>query len=305
MDQYPPEVQSLIRQLKEAGLPIDENNPSQVRNVLMQVMMGGGPTKKEELIKKEDALAGRAEPLSISDKHYVFGSPMKGPWPEGFQVMVFANGCFWGSEKGAWRLPGGGIHTTAVGYAGGFTPNPTYEEACSGQTGHTEAVQVVFDPSKISIVDILRWFWESHDPTCGMGQGNDRGTQYRSGLYYFDDDQRRLFETSKTAYEAALKARSKGSGKVISTEIKAAADFTDTDVFYYAEDYHQQYLAKPGARPYCSAQPQQVPLPPFEEWAPEDLQDAYRPKLPEEFWKKHAPAPHCVIRSPNEPISWP
>merc|ERR1719217_1331386 len=129
---------------------------------------------------------------------------MKGPWPEGYKVAVFANGCFWGSEKGAWRLPG--VYSTAVGYAAGFTPNPTYEEACSGRTGSTEAVQVVFDPSKISIVDILRWFWEAHDPTQGMGQGNDRGTQYRSGLYYFDDEQKALFEASAKAYGEALKA---------------------------------------------------------------------------------------------------
>merc|ERR1712048_248207 len=165
----------------------------------------------------------------------------------GFKVMVFANGCFWGSEKGVWRLPGGGIYSTAVGYAGGFTPNPTYEEACSERTGHTEAVQVVYDPSKISLVDILRWFWESHDPTSGMRQGNDQGTQYRSGLYYFDDEQRQIFEASKAAYEKKLGdlgGVGRGRGK-ISTEILPASDFEVP--FYYAEDYHQQYLAKPGA----------------------------------------------------------
>jgi peptide-methionine (S)-S-oxide reductase len=228
---------------------------------------------------------------------------MKGTWPEGFQVCVFANGCFWGSEKGIWRLPGGGIHSTAVGYAAGFTPNPTYEEACSGRTGHTEAVQVVFDPAEISLVDILRWFWEAHDPTQGMGQGNDRGTQYRSGLYYFSEEQKQLYEASKNAYEKALAAKGKGKGSEITTEIRAASDFPE--VFYYAEDYHQQYLAKPGARPYCSAQPQCVSLPPFEEWAPAELKEAYAPKLPEDFWAKHGPKPHCVIRSPNEPIKWP
>lgn len=196
--------------------------------------------------------------------------PRKGPWPKGLKVCVFANGCFWGSEKGIWRLPGGGIFSTAVGYAGGYTPNPTYEEACSGRTGHTEAVQVVFDPEKISLVDILRWFWEAHDPTqgflnfggwfrlwllgvffpaeaafqktvppskplktiqhlpwlTGMGQGNDRGTQYRSALYYFDEEQRQLYEASCTAYEQALKAKGKGRGK-ITTEIKAAKDFPE------------------------------------------------------------------------------
>lgn len=302
MDSFPPEVQSLIRQLQAAGMPIDENNPEQIMQVLMQIM---NKKKKDKLVTADEALPGRSEPLEIDDKHYVLGTPMKGPWPEGFQVLIFANGCFWGSEKGIWRLPGGGIHSTAIGYAGGFTPNPTYEEACSGQTGHTEAVQVVFDPSKISIVDILRWFWEAHDPTQGMGQGNDRGTQYRSALYYFDDDQRRLCEASKVAYEAALKAKGKGRDDGITTEIKGVSEFPGSRCFYYGEDYHQQYLAKPGARPYCSAQPQEVSLPAYEDWAPPELVETHRPKLPEEFWKKHGPTPHCVIKSPNEPISWP
>lgn len=230
---------------------------------------------------------------------------MKGPWPEGFQTIIFGNGCFWGSEKGIWRLPGGGVHSTAVGYAGGYTPNPTYKEACSGRTGHTEAVQVVWDPAKIGLVDILRWFWEAHDPTQGMGQGNDRGTQYRSALYYFDEDQQKLCEASKSAYEAALKAQGKGRGSCITTEIKAVSEFPGGQCFFYGEDYHQQYLAKPGARPYCSAEPQQVSLPPFEQWAPAELQEAYKPKLPEEFWQQHGPKPHCVVRSPNAPITWP
>lgn len=265
--------------------------------------------KKEIAVSKEQALPGRSEEMEVSDTHYVLKNPMKGPWPEGYQVCISANGCFWGSEKGMWRLPGGGIYSTAVGYAAGFTPNPTYEEACSGMTGHTEAVQVVFDPKKISLIDIVRWFWEAHDPTQGMGQGNDRGTQYRSGLYYFDDEQRLIYETSKAAYEKALQAAGKGMTDPdakdcqITTEIAAAADFSQ--VFYYAEDYHQQYLAKPGARPYCSAQPQVVSLPPFEEWCPEHLREKYAPKLPEGFWQKHAPTPHCVIRSPNQPIQWP
>merc|ERR1719229_1553042 len=161
------------------------------------------------MVAQEDALKGRKNPLPIYAKHFVLKTPMKGPWPEGFKTCVFANGCFWGSEKGIWRLPGGGIHSTAVGYAAGQTPNPTYEEACSGRTGHTEACQVVFDPEKISLVDILRWFWEAHDPTCGMGQGNDRGTQYRSALYYFDDEQRQIYEASKAAYKVALRAKGK------------------------------------------------------------------------------------------------
>jgi peptide-methionine (S)-S-oxide reductase len=186
-----------------------------------------------------------------------------------------------------------------VGYAAGFTPNPTYEEACSGQTGSTEAVQVVFDPKIISIVDILRWFWEAHDPTQGMGQGNDRGTQYRSGLYYFDDEQRELFETSKVAYETALKAAGRGRGGSITTQIAASSDYDE--VFYYAENYHQQYLAKPMARPYCSAQPQQVSLPPFDTWAPEGFEH-HAPKLPESWWAENGPKPECVIYAPNEPF---
>jgi len=247
------------------------------------------------MITPDQALPGRSTPLKVSPTHFVLGTPMQGPWPKGFKVACFANGCFWGSEKGIWRLPGGGIHSTAVGYAAGFTPNPTYEEACSGLSGHTEAVQVVYDPTKISFVDILRWFWEAHDPSQGMGQGNDRGTQYRSGFYWYDDEQKELILKSKAAYEAAI-------GKRITTEVKAAAEFAQ--VFYYAEDYHQQYLAKPGARPYCSAQPLQVCLPPFEQWAPASLA-GHAPKLPEEFWKIHGPKPHCVIRSPHAPIVFP
>mmetsp|Transcript_18914 Transcript_18914/g.27700 ORF Transcript_18914/g.27700 Transcript_18914/m.27700 type:complete len:268 (+) Transcript_18914:51-854(+) len=260
-----------------------------------------------EIVSRSEAAKGRPTPMKVSDKHYVLGNPMEGPWPSHLEKIIFANGCFWGSEKGAWRLPGGGIYSTAVGYAGGYTPNPTYEEACSGRTGHTEAVQVIYDPAKISLTDILRWFWESHDPTQGMGQGNDRGTQYRSGLYYFDDDQRKLCEASKKSYEKALKKAGKGMGDKITTEIVAASEFEKegAKVFYYAEDYHQQYLAKPKARPYCSAQPQSVSLPQYEEWTPKGMEEKYAPKLPEAFWEEHGPKPHCVIRSPNEPIAWP
>ena len=203
----------------------------------------------------------------------------------------------WGSEKGIWRLPKG-IYSTAVGYCAGYTPNPTYEEACSGRTGHTEGVRVVYDPNEISFVDILRWFWEAHDPTSGMGQGNDRGTQYRSGFYYFDDEQRQLIEASKAAYEKAL-------GRPITTEIAAASDYDKYGgLWNYAELYHQQYLAKPGARPYCSAQPQGISLPPFAEWCPKQLQEKHAPKLPESFWQKHAPRRGCsVVQESNEPIA--
>lgn len=242
--------------------------------------------------------------MGVSDTHYVLGTPMRGPWPAGMQTFVFANGCFWGSEKGVWRLPGGGIHSTAAGYAAGYTPNPTYEEVVSGMTGHAEAVQVIFDPLKIGLVDILRWFWEAHDPSQGMGQGNDRGTQYRSGLYFFDDHQRELFEASRDAYEAALRQAGKlGEGAGITTEIRAATDFPG-GLFFYAEDYHQQYLAKPGSRPYCSAQPQQVSLPPFDKWVTPSLSESFSQRLPESFWAEHAPKPHSVIRSPHGPITW-
>mmetsp|Transcript_125665 Transcript_125665/g.222669 ORF Transcript_125665/g.222669 Transcript_125665/m.222669 type:complete len:287 (+) Transcript_125665:1-861(+) len=254
---------------------------------------------------KSQALKGRPQKMKVASQHYVFKTPMEGPWPENMKVLVFANGCFWGSEKGIWRLPGEGIHSTAVGYAAGFTPNPTYDEVCSGLTGHTEAVQVVYDPEKIGTADILRWFWEAHDPTQGMRQGNDSGTQYRSGLYYFDEEQRDLFHASAKAYEAALRKAGKGRGS-ITTEIRPAADYEQ--VFYYAENYHQQYLAKPGARPYCSAQPQVVSLPSYEKWLPDGWSDhqasRHAPRLPEAFWKAHGPTPHCVIRAPNSPIKW-
>merc|ERR1719488_430724 len=233
------------------------------------------------MVSKERALPGRAAEMRFASTHYVLGKPMKGPWPEGFKVAVFANGCFWGSEKGIWRLPGGGIHSTAVGYAAGFTPNPTYEECCSGLSGHTEAVQVVFDPEKISFVDIARWMWEAHDPTSGMSQGNDVGTQYRSGFYWTNDEQKELILASKAAYEKAL-------GRPITTECAAASDYDKYGgLYYYAESYHQQYLAKPGSRPYCSAQPQRVSLPPFAEWAPSGLEEKHAPKLQDGFWAKH------------------
>jgi len=256
---------------------------------------------KTDLVKKEEALPGHSEPMRVSDQHYVLQTPMKGPWPPQMQVFVFANGCFWGSEKGIWRLPGGGVHSTAVGYAGGFTPNPTYEEVCTGRTGHTEAVQVVFDPQKISLVDILRWFWESHDPTQGFAQGNDRGSQYRSAVFCFNEEQRQLCMASKDAYQKELTALGKGKGPSITTELK---DMGEECVFYYAEDEHQQYLAKPGARPYCSAQPLQISLRSFKEWAPADLRAKFAPQLDESFWRLHGPKPHCVINAPTEPIQW-
>ena len=194
--------------------------------------------QEAQLISPDKALPGRPTPMPMPDRHYVLGNKMEGV-PEGHKVAVFANGCFWGSEKGIWRLPGDGIYNTAVGYCAGFTPNPTYEEACSGLTGHTEGVRVVYDPAKISFVDILRWFWEAHDPTSGMGQGNDRGTQYRSGFYYFDEEQKQLIEASMKAYEGALKAAGRGRG-AITTEVAAASDYDQYGgLWYNAEQYHR------------------------------------------------------------------
>jgi peptide-methionine (S)-S-oxide reductase len=333
-------------------------------------MLGGlfGLMAEPKMATPENALKGRSQKMQVAPKHYVLGTPMEGPWPEGYKVAVLANGCFWGSEKGMWLLPGEGIYSTSVGYAAGFTPNPTYEEACSGRTGHTEAMQIVYDPKKISFVDILRWFWEAHDPTAGMSQGNDVGTQYRSGAYWFDDEQKELILASKAAYEKAL-------GRKITTECAAASDYDKYGgLYYYAENYHrasadafgrprsrsldttrsrspclpalrtaaatravsavhpsqppphcrtphrptphcrtpppcfvaEQYLAKPGARPYCSAQPQRVSMPPFAEWAPAGLLEKHAPKLPEAFWKKYGLSGNSkacgVVGRPNEPV---
>eukprot|EP00980_Cylindrotheca_fusiformis_P002348 scaffold543_cov119-Cylindrotheca_fusiformis.AAC.15 len=266
----------------------------------------GGPNKSQ-LIDPEKALPGRGTkmPDIEGSRHYVLGNKLE-EVPKGYKEAVFANGCFWGSEKGIWRLPKG-IHSTAVGYCGGFTPNPTYEEACSGLTGHAEGVRVVYNPQEVSFVDILRWFWEAHDPTSGMGQGNDRGTQYRSGFYYFDDEQKQLIEASKEAYEKALEEKT-GSKRAITTEIASALDYEKYGgLWYFAEAYHQQYLAKPGSRPYCSAQPQGVSLPEYDEWCPfpeGELREKHRPTLPKSFWDKYAPRRGCsVVQESNEPIS--
>lgn len=187
-----------------------------------------------------DALPGRDQPIPTASTHFVNGSKLLPPYPPGLEQAVFALGCFWGAERKFWEL-GEGIYTTAVGYAGGFTPNPTYEETCSGQTGHTEVVLVVFDPAKISYAQLLKTFWENHDPTQGMRQGNDVGTQYRSAIYTYGDAQLKVAKESEAAFQKALDA--KGYGR-ITTEIAPAGPF------YFAEDYHQQYLAKnPGG--YC------------------------------------------------------
>jgi peptide-methionine (S)-S-oxide reductase len=182
---------------------------------------------------KDQALPGRAERMPVADKHAVNGAPMTAPFPQGSALAMFGMGCFWGAERKFWQTPG--VISTQVGYAGGFTSNPTYREVCSGGTGHTEVVRVVFDPKKVSYEDLLKVFWESHDPTQGMRQGNDAGTQYRSAIYAYDDAQRRTADASKAAYEDKLRAAGYGA---ITTEIATAPEF------YFAEDYHQQYLHK-------------------------------------------------------------
>ncbi|MCP9621900.1 peptide-methionine (S)-S-oxide reductase MsrA [Nocardia otitidiscaviarum] len=193
-------------------------------------------------VTPEQALPGRAEPLVVPERHFVNGHPLKPPFPAGTEVAVVAMGCFWGAEQGYWLHDG--VHSTAVGYAGGYTPNATYEEVCSGRTGHTEAVLVAFDPEVVDYTGILRWFWENHDPTQGMRQGNDRGTQYRSAVLTLDDRQADIAHETAAAYQECLTAAGYGS---ITTEIAALPDLS---AFYYAEGYHQQYLAKnPGG--YC------------------------------------------------------
>jgi peptide-methionine (S)-S-oxide reductase len=196
--------------------------------------------KSLEMPTADQALPGRPTPIPTAKWHFVNGNPIQPPYPEGLQRAVFALGCFWGAERKFWEL-GDGIYTTAVGYAGGFTPNPTYEEVCSGRTGHTEVVLVVFDPKKISYEKLLKTFWENHDPTQGMRQGNDVGTQYRSAIYTSDDAQAKAALESKAAFGKALAAQRYGA---ITTEIAPAGPF------YFAEDYHQQYLAKNPAG-YC------------------------------------------------------
>jgi len=188
---------------------------------------------KTKMIAPERALRGRDEKMPVPDRHDVLGNPLTPPFPDGFETAVFAMGCFWGAERMFWQAPG--VWTTAVGYAGGYTPNPTYEEVCSGSTGHTEAVLVVYDPSKTSYEEMLRIFWEGHDPTQGMRQGNDAGTQYRSAAYWTDERQREAVEASRATFQEKLNESGYGE---ITTEIAKAGDF------YYAEPYHQQYLAK-------------------------------------------------------------
>jgi peptide-methionine (S)-S-oxide reductase len=187
-----------------------------------------------------EALLGRAAAMPVPERHFVNGNRLTPPFPAGLQLAMFGMGCFWGAEQLFWELPG--VYSTAAGYAGGFTPNPSYKEVCTGMTGHTEVVRIVFDPKRIGYSELLKYFWESHDPTQGMRQGGDVGTQYRSAIYATDENQLRLAEESRSAYQRALDQA--GHGRLITTEVQPAP------VFYYAEDYHQQYLAKnPGG--YC------------------------------------------------------
>ena len=192
-----------------------------------------GLEHKLRLPSEDEALPGRLEKMPVPPAHYVNGNPLEGPFPGNYQQMLVGLGCFWGAERKYWETPG--VYTTAVGYGGGVTPNPSYEEVCSGLTGHNEVVLVVFDPEQVSYSELLKVFWEAHDPTQGMRQGNDLGTQYRSGIYVFDDEQRAAAEQSRSDYQAKLNAAGYGD---ITTEI------IDAPPFYYAEHYHQQYLAK-------------------------------------------------------------
>jgi peptide-methionine (S)-S-oxide reductase len=190
-------------------------------------------TKKLRMPSPDEALRGRATPMSVGDTHFVNGHRIKPPFPDGMKQAMFGMGCFWGAERKFWQVPG--VYSTAVGYAAGLTPNPTYQEVCSGMTGHNEVVLVIYDPSQVSYEKLLAVFWESHDPTQGMRQGNDAGTQYRSGIYAFGAEQQAAAEASKTMYQQRLRAAGHGD---ITTEILPAPEF------YYAEDYHQQYLGK-------------------------------------------------------------
>jgi len=206
--------------------------------------------RKTEMPAPQHALPGRATPMALTNHHYVLHRPLQPPFPQAMCSIVLGMGCFWGAEKRFWQRPG--VFTTAVGYSGGYTPNPSYQEVCSGLTGHNEVVLVVFDPIHISLETLLHLFWESHDPTQGMRQGNDVGTQYRSGIYYADSQQYQVAQTARTRYQAALHEAGRGD---ITTEIVPLGDF------YYAEEYHQQYLAK-NPNGYCGLGGTGVIMPP-------------------------------------------
>jgi peptide-methionine (S)-S-oxide reductase len=207
--------------------------------------------KKLELPTPDQAPPGRSEPMPIADTHTVLGTPLRGPWPAGTETAVFGMGCFWGAEKIFWQLPG--VYSTSVGYAGGFTENPTYEQTCSGSTGHAEVVQVVYDPAKVSYETLLKAFWENHDPTQGMRQGNDVGTQYRSTIYTTTPEQAKIASASVAAFQPVVTAAGRGK---ITTEIGTLG------AYYYAEDYHQQYLSSDkNPNGYCNHGPNGMTCP--------------------------------------------
>ncbi|HEY7271972.1 MAG TPA: peptide-methionine (S)-S-oxide reductase MsrA [Actinoplanes sp.] len=207
--------------------------------------------KKLDLPTPDEALRGRATEMPVAATHTVLGTPLKGPWPAGYETVVFGMGCFWGAERIFWRIPG--VYSTSVGYAGGSTPNPTYEETCTGRTGHTEVVQVVYDPAKVSYETLLKAFWENHDPTQGMRQGNDVGTQYRSAIYTTTDAQLKAAEASREAFAPVVRKAGRGE---ITTEIRPL------DAYYLAEDYHQQYLSSDkNPNGYCNHGPNGMTCP--------------------------------------------
>ena len=240
--------------------------------------------KKAEMPTADRALPGRpTRPFAVPAEHFVNHNRIQAPFPAGLEAAMFGLGCFWGAEKGFWRLPG--VVSTAVGYAGGYSPNPTYEEVCSGRTGHTEVVRVVWDRNAIDFSDLLKLFWECHDPTQGMAQGNDTGTQYRSAIYVNSPELLKVANASRDRYQQLLNANGYGA---VTTEIAAGMPF------YFAEAYHQQYLARPGSRPYCSARPSGVLLDGFE---------GAEPKLPASVWTHYDwSISHCVLRGDNTPI---
>ena len=228
-------------------------------------------------------LTQRGDDSNSSGAHAVLGTPLRAPLMSDQEEAVFACGCFWGAEKGFWKLPG--VVTTAVGYAGGQVPNPSYRDVCSGSTGHTEVVRVVWSAPAVDFSDLLKLFWECHDPTQGNRQGNDTGSQYRSAIYTTNERQMALALSSRDAYQSALSAKGYGA---ITTEIRA------DQTFYFAEEYHQQYLAKPGSRPYCSAMPTQTPLADF---------DGASYRLLQQVWDGYDwSISHCVLRSDNAPF---
>ena len=271
----------------------DEDFALAVAHAFLDLDFGAKPTDVPDVLKvkdggKQGTLVVHPRP-SLDEVHYVRRqNRLIPPFPEGFDMCVFAAGCFWGTEKGFWRLPG--VYSTAVGYIDGKVRQPTYKDVCTGRTGHTEGTLVVWDPSVISFCDLCRRFFDCHDPTQGNGQGNDRGTQYRSGIYCANDEQKQVASACLSAFEKALK---RSGFRKITTEVKVGSEF------WYAEAYHQQYLAKPNARQYCSAEPTGVAVPPPSEWAaaPATLIEKYAPKLPAAFWASYDGS----IRTPNTP----